>query len=199
MPSLETRLRPLLKAVGYFGADATRARTAHALFRACALQASHPNWAKRAGIDTRAFRPQHSLIFAHVWLVHRAFETEGASTRRERQLLQEAVFDELWEDTQARIRASGVAEISVNKHLTDVQKYSFQAALEYDDASSRDGADRRDALGAAIWRHVHLGARDVEAERCLAVADYLLERLDAGILAGPLGEVDWGAAPLSKG
>ena len=58
MPSLETRLRPLLKAVGYFGADATRARTAHALFRACALQASHPNWAKRAGIDTRAFRPQ---------------------------------------------------------------------------------------------------------------------------------------------
>ena len=51
MPSLETRLRPLLKAVGYFGADATRARTAHALFRACALQASHPNWAKRAGID----------------------------------------------------------------------------------------------------------------------------------------------------
>ena len=96
MPSLETRLRPLLKAVGYFGADATRARTAHALFRACALQASHPNWAKRAGIDARAFRPQHSLIFAHVWLVHRAFETEGASTRRERRLLQEAVFDELW-------------------------------------------------------------------------------------------------------
>ena len=98
MPSLETRLRPLLKAVGYFGADATRARTAHALFRACALQASHPNWAKRAGIDTRAFRPQHSLIFAHVWLVHRAFETEGASTRRERRLLQEAVFDELSSD-----------------------------------------------------------------------------------------------------
>ena len=127
-------------------------------------QASHPNWAKRAGIDTRAFRPQHSLIFAHVWLVHRAFETEGASTRRERRLLQEAVFDELWEDTQARIRASGVAEISVNKHLTDVQKYSFQAALEYDDASSRDGADRRDALGAAIWRHVHLGARDVRRQ-----------------------------------
>ena len=49
------------------------------------------------------------------------------------------------------------------------------------------------------FERLDLGARDVEAERCLAVADYLLERLDAGILTGPLGEVDWGAAPLSKG
>lgn len=199
MPSLETRLRPLLRAVGYFGADATRARTVSALFKSCALQAAHPNWAKRSGIDTKAFRPRHALVFAHVWLVHRAFETVGASTKRARGLLQEELFDELWEDTQERIRVEGVAEISVNKHLTDVQKYSFQAALEYDDASARTGADRRDALGAAVWRHVYLAKEDAEEDKCLAVADYLLARLDSNILAEQPDEVDWRGAPLSKG
>ena len=47
-----------------------------------------------------------------------------ALPRRDARLLQEALFDELWEDTQNRIRVTGVSEISVNKHLTDVQKYS---------------------------------------------------------------------------
>lgn len=36
--------------------------------------------------------------------------------------LQEQLFERLWEDTTLRIRNAGIAEISVNKQLENVQK-----------------------------------------------------------------------------
>mmetsp|Transcript_1055 Transcript_1055/g.2906 ORF Transcript_1055/g.2906 Transcript_1055/m.2906 type:complete len:229 (-) Transcript_1055:84-770(-) len=197
--SMEDRLRPLLRLVGYYGADSTRARTAEGLFRACATQASLRAWAKPGLVETREFRPRHALVFAHVWLLHRGLEAApGGLSPGDARLLQEALFDELWEDTILRIRAEGVAEISNNKHLTDVQKYSFQAALEYDDAVARpDADDARDALGAAVWRHVYLAREGLEAEHCHDVADYLTaqlavaESLDAAALED--GAVPWTA------
>jgi cytochrome b pre-mRNA-processing protein 3 len=45
----------------------------------------------------------------HVWLIHKRLIMEG----KEGQRLQEALFDQLWEDTSNRIRSKGIGEMSV--------------------------------------------------------------------------------------
>lgn len=45
----------------------------------------------------------------HIWMIHKRLITEGKEGRR----LQEALFDQLWEDTGNRIRGQGVNELSV--------------------------------------------------------------------------------------
>ena len=194
--SIEEKFAPLLRVLGYYGKDSTRARQAEKLFRACAVQATHPVWAKRGAVKTKQFRPQHAVLFAHVWVLHRALEETEALGRKEARLLQEAVFDELWEDTTARIRVTGVNEISVNKHLGDVQKYSFAAALEYDNAVAiEDEAESSDALAAAVWRHVYLASDDLSVEHCVDVATYVKRQLDVVRKLGADelrdGDVDW--------
>lgn len=194
--SIEEKFAPLLRVLGYYGKDSTRARQAEKLFRACAVQATHPIWAKRGAVKTKQFRPQHAVLFAHVWVLHRALEETEALGRKEARLLQEAVFDELWEDTTARIRVTGVNEISVNKHLGDVQKYSFAAALEYDNAVAiEDEAESSDALAAAVWRHVYLASDDLSVEHCVDVATYVKRQLDVVRKLGADelrdGDVDW--------
>lgn len=168
---MEARLRPLLRVIGYYGAESTRARQAEALFRSCAVQASHPTWTRHGRVEDD-FRPRHALIMAHVWMVHRRLHDANSK------LLQEAVFDELWEDTTRRVRGTGVPELMVNKHLTDVQKYSFAAAIEYDTALQAD--DKTDHLAAAVWRHVFLAKEDdkITVEHCNDVATYMLAQLD---------------------
>lgn len=56
------------------------------------------------------FRSKHMLLVLHVWLVHRRLFSES----KQGLLVQEALFDELWEDTSNRIRAAGIAELSVS-------------------------------------------------------------------------------------
>lgn len=177
--SVEEKFQPLLRMLGYYGKDSTRAREAENLFRSCATQATHPAWAKRGRVKTGQFRPQHAVIFAHVWMLHRALEVTNAMEQKEARLLQEAVFDEMWENTTSRIRVTGVAEISVNKHLGDVQKYSFAAALEYDNAVAIDDeAEATDALAAAIWRHVYLTSEDLTVDHCHDAAQYMQDQLE---------------------
>ena len=194
--SVEDRFRPLLRLLGYYGKDSTRAREAEALFRSCAVQGTHPQWGKRGLVKTKQFRPQHAVIFAHVWMLHRALEESAAMDKKDARLLQEAVFDELWEDTISRIRVTGVNEISVNKHLGDVQKYSFAAALEYDNALRIENDDEAtDALAAAVWRHVYLASDDLSVEHCLDVASYMRSQLDVvdklEADAIKVGAIDW--------
>ena len=46
----------------------------------------------------------------HVWMMHKRLITEG----KDGLLVQEALFDELWEDTANRIRGQGINELSVS-------------------------------------------------------------------------------------
>jgi hypothetical protein len=55
------------------------------------------------------FRAKQILLMVHVWMMHRRLITEG----KEGQRVQEAMFDQLWEDTSNRIRSHGVNELSV--------------------------------------------------------------------------------------
>ena len=61
-----------------------------------------------------------------------------------------------------------VPELTVNKHLTSVQKYSFAAAVSYDHALSHaDEEERIDALAGALWRFVYLQNESLLVEHVL--------------------------------
>ncbi|KAJ8614061.1 hypothetical protein CTAYLR_005823 [Chrysophaeum taylorii] len=168
---VEKRFAPLLRVLGYYGAESTRAKTAAQLLRSCAVQAGRPAWAKL--VPTNEFRPAHALLVTHVWMLHRRLFSVDQG-----KLIQEALFDELWDDTVGRIRQTGVAEMMVDKHLTNVQKYSFAAAVEYDKAIAKeDSAAKLEDLGAAVWRHVFLAAEDVRVDPCLEIGAYILDQL----------------------
>ena len=93
------------------------------------------------------------MLTLHVWMVHKRLLMEGKDGKD----IQEALFDELWEDTSKRIRAVGVSELSVNKNLKDVQGYSFRACVELDEALKRESEDEvLEDIGGAVWRFVYL-------------------------------------------
>lgn len=74
---------------------------------------------------------------------------------KEYHMFQEELFDKLWEDTAVRIRALGVNELMVNKHVTDVQKQTFPILLSYDDAiNNTEEIEVMDNLGAAVQLHI---------------------------------------------
>lgn len=56
------------------------------------------------------FRSKHMMLVVHVWMVHKRLLSEG----KQGLLVQEALFDELWEDTCNRIRGQGIVELSVS-------------------------------------------------------------------------------------
>mmetsp|Transcript_14812 Transcript_14812/g.59317 ORF Transcript_14812/g.59317 Transcript_14812/m.59317 type:complete len:244 (-) Transcript_14812:107-838(-) len=191
--SVEERLRPLLWLIGYYSDDSTRSRNAESILQSCSLQAHHPAWVRRGLLPAEDFRPRHTLIMTHVWMVHRRLHAFApGKPLRDAKLLQEVLFDELWEDTTRRIRAiDGVAEISVDKHLRDVQRYSFAAAVEYDRALLEENADERlDKLAAAVWRHVYLASDEdqMTVSHCEHVARYLQSQL-AMLAELPEGDV----------
>ncbi len=55
------------------------------------------------------FRSKHCLQVLHVWMLHRRLMSLG----KDGIALDEALYDELWEDASNRIRALGVGEMMV--------------------------------------------------------------------------------------
>jgi len=51
------------------------------------------------------------MLVLHVWMVHKRLLLED----KQGLLVQEALFDELWEDTSNRIRGQGINELSVRE------------------------------------------------------------------------------------
>merc|ERR1719198_461260 len=197
----------LLRLLGYYSEEPTRLRAADALFRSCAERASHPVFMSK-GLVGNDFRSKHTLLVTHVWMVHRRLSQQPTGTGKvsdggdevQMKLMQEAVFDELWNDSMFRIRAIGVPELTVNKHLTSVQKYSFASAVSYDHALSHTDADERiDALAGALWRFVYLQNESLLVEHVLELARYVETNLDT-LYATPTeaileGRIAWGELP----
>lgn len=178
---IEQRFAPILRLLGYWGPESTRAKTAQKLFKSCAVQAGSPVWSKQAKVPVTAFRPNHALLLTHVWMLHRRLHDFPNDRLVEAKLVQEVLFDELWDDTIKRVRQIGIPEISVDRSLADVQKYSFAAAVEYDQALAQaDNEVRLDQLAAAVWRHVFLASDDptITVDHCLDIAQHFLAQLD---------------------
>lgn len=146
-----------------FSAQQNRIQLGSRLFRAAQYQALQPDWFAESRIQ-RKFRPIHGLLSMHVWFLHKRLLAEAelgtGSKKTAKLLLQEELFDLFWNDTRSRIRALGVNELMVNKHLKDAQQMTFLHVTQYDHAFSAfkdDPKKRFEVICDAVWRQVLLG------------------------------------------
>jgi len=66
-----------------------------------------------------------------VWLLHKRLLSDE-SDPHVALMIQEELFEILWNDTTCRIRNQGVSELSVNRYLGKVQQYTFSHFFHYD-------------------------------------------------------------------
>lgn len=129
------------------------------LFRAAQLRSNDLHWYVDGRVSTE-FRARHAMLTLHVWFLHKRLIKEDSLW------LQEELFDILWNDTKSRIRAvDGIHELTVNKHLKDVQQVTFQHCTHLDHATTLPlgTSERFEEFSAAIWMHILL-RRDDSAE-----------------------------------
>lgn len=117
----------LLKLLGFFNEDDRLYRDSTRVFHSCVNQTAQPEYYRALQL-TPNFRGQQALLLAHVWLLHRRLALEGS----EGKIMQELMFDRLWEETVVRIRYLNVSEMTVNRHLGEVQQVCFNACIAYD-------------------------------------------------------------------
>jgi hypothetical protein len=149
------------------------------------------------GLISTDFRSKQNLIVAHVWMVHKRLIQEGEEGKK----LQEELFDQLWQDTMHRIRGMGVPEMSVNKHLKNVQHMSFGLCVSLDQAV-KDQTNEHDVIeeiAGCMWRYPYQRREDVDEDRVVALAKYVrTEQLSLQQLPAPAlleGRFAWGSLP----
>jgi cytochrome b pre-mRNA-processing protein 3 len=125
------------------------------LFRAAQRRASDPHW-YFPGRVKREFRPRHAMLTMHIWFLHKRLISDQVDPHFSL-MVQEELFDILWYDTTIRIRAEGVNELTVNKHLKDVQQVTFAHLCHYDHAYEEyadNDEERKRELKELVWMHV---------------------------------------------
>mmetsp|Transcript_14209 Transcript_14209/g.21632 ORF Transcript_14209/g.21632 Transcript_14209/m.21632 type:complete len:303 (+) Transcript_14209:124-1032(+) len=128
------------------------------LFRAAQRQAMIPTWYNEGRIG-RDFRPRHAILTLHVWLLQKRLVADEVDPHTSL-MIQEELFDMFWVDTRIRIREQGLMEMTVEKHLRDVQQYTFQQCVHLDEAFSigEDNKEQRikrfEELCGVVWVHI---------------------------------------------
>ena len=100
----------------------------------------------------------------HLWFLHKRLISDEVD-RNMALMIQEELFNILWDDTTCRIRHTGTRELLVNKYLAKVQQYTFLHLLQYDHAFTDfldKPEERMNELRKIVWTHILL--RDEEAE-----------------------------------
>lgn len=113
----------------------------------------------------RDFRPRHAILTMHIWFLHKRLVADK-NDEDVALMVQEELFDMLWDDTSARIRRAGVHEISVGKDTIAVQKYTFFHLSHYDHVYTEfldKPAERLVELRKLIWRHIYLQEENMES------------------------------------
>lgn len=104
----------------------------------------------------------------HIWFLHKRLIGD-LQDRDTALMIQEELFNILWEDTTCRIRGEGVSELMVNKHLLQVQQYTFAQLTHCDHAFApellADPARRLAELRAIVWYHVFVRDEAAAADR----------------------------------
>jgi cytochrome b pre-mRNA-processing protein 3 len=111
----------------------------------------------------------------HLWFLHKRLISDKADNHAAL-LVQEELFDIFWDDTQKRIREQGVAELTVNKHLNDVQQYTFQHLTHYDHTFSEfelKPKARFEELCGVFWVHVLNREEDFCSDQVQRMAYYI--------------------------
>lgn len=171
------------------------------LFRAAQYRANDPRWFTEARIPYE-FRPRHALISMHVWFLHKRLLADRVDSHLAL-LVQEELFDILWNDTRARIRAEGVHELTVNKHLKDAQQLTFLQCTHYDHSFQEFATDdkkRLQEISGVNWTYVL--NKDEEAnvdllKRLTMYVEYQCVNLLQGVPDNYFweGRIPWGDMP----
>jgi Ubiquinol-cytochrome C chaperone len=134
------------------------------------------------GRVSRAFRSRHAILTFHTWLLHKrlladTYDKESALA------VDEELFGILWDDTTCRIRQAGVYELAVNKHLLQVQQYTFVHMTHYDHCYTErfllHPVDRLLELRQVVW--LHWFQSDPAVEHCTDYLDRLCWYIDANV------------------
>lgn len=159
-----------LRMLGYGSAESTRGTSSALLYRACQEQAGLKELAEEMQTGD-SFRDRHALVMLHVWCIHRRLLGLGA----EGKLMQEAMFDAVWEDSRLHIRSLGVPELTVNKHLKQLQQVSFGALISYDNGLAQD----HDTFAGTLYRNIYKSDESIPEEVVYRLATYVKMQLDA--------------------
>ena len=169
---------------------------ARSLLYNCKDIAERSEWYKY-GLIGSEFRSIQTLIVIHLWLLHKRLLAIGS----EGKIIEEALFDELWEDTSDRIRNLGIDELSVDKNLKAVQSYSFSCCVSLDHAFTYDDKDTIiNEIGGVLWRFAYLRNDDIDPDHILIMANYIykehndLKLIDDDAILN--GKVAFGSLPI---
>ena len=121
----------LRKFAGFYGDESTAIRHSHAMFESCHAVSTQEHLLPHFSLEDD-FIHRHALINLHVWMVHNRLRSGGKNVDSEGKVMQEQLYDRFWENTTERIRALGVPELTVNKHLKETQSLSFGSAMSFD-------------------------------------------------------------------
>ena len=192
----------LRRAAGFYGDESTAIRHSHALFNSCFSHATQPPFRTHLRLEDDFFH-NHALINLHVWMAHHRLRSAPGGKH-----LQEQMYDRFWEDTTKRIRALGVPELTVNKHLRETQTFSFGAATVYDYGLAEDEQE----LAGALYRSVFCNNQEIPEDLVMETTAYVKQQVshlaqisDDNVLEGKLtwlpalGCVGEGAAASSDG
>lgn len=180
----------LLKMLGFFNEDDRLYRDSTRVFQSCVNQTARPEYFRALQLPPN-FRGQQALLVAHVWLLHRRLALEGT----EGKVMQELMFDRLWEETVVRIRFLNVSEMTVNRHLGEVQQVCFNACISYDRGLKEGGA----VFQSAIAKHLLDNETPAGMRVAAVMAEHLkkelkqLEKVDAKYIME--GTIPWSAHP----
>jgi len=179
--------------------DADLIRQSMNLFQSCRTQALRKGFKMRGGVADN-FKATQALITCHVWAVHRRLIKEGDAGKA----LDRAVFERFWEDARSRIRFTDVPELTVDRHLGNVQNLSFENMCLFDHCLTfEDESEQIEKLCGGIWRAVYDMDEAVQEDTAVELARYLkteAETLDdVSFEALKEGRVEWRRPPLFKG
>ncbi|KAG7379362.1 hypothetical protein PHYPSEUDO_008718 [Phytophthora pseudosyringae] len=180
----------LWKMLGFLNEDDRLFRHSTAVFQSCMNYTARPEYYRALGLP-RSFRAQQALLMVHVWLVHRRLALEGEQGK----IMQELMFDRLWEEIVVRIRYLDISELTVNKHLAQVQQVCFNACIAYDQGL-KNGPN---VLQTAVAQNLLEDATPEGLRIASIMAEYMkrelknLEKVDAKYIME--GTIPWSPLP----
>jgi len=183
------RWKWVLDLLGYYNEDAMLRQRSGQVFHSCVNQAAQPEFYQALQL-VPDFRGQQALLMMHIWIVHRRLIAENDQTAGK--LMQESLFDRLWEETTVRIRHQNVSELTVNKHLNEVQQICFNSCVAYD----KGFALGEKQLQEAISRHLLNVDGPSKMKQAGLMSEYVkrelknVQKLDSKLLLE--GTIPWG-------
>lgn len=183
--------RRLLSLAGFHGRTSTLIRHANYMYHNCLERTDDPKLVQALGLSDE-FVSRFELLSLHIWMCLARLRMDGKTGSK----LSQELFDNFWDDMMNEIRAKGVKELAVNKHLVELQERFFGAALAYDESMSPESKDADMVLAAALWRNLYSGEPDVSIQQMQMAVGYTRSQLQSLCRMPPeqfiRGDFDWG-------